>query len=128
MKTVVIVDDNRQTRLAVKEILSNESEFKVIGEADDGIQGFEVTNVCKPDVLITDLKMPRLNGIALTERVNKECPQTHILMLSQYGDKNYIDAAISAGASGYLHKKYIVKRLSEAIFSILTGKIYIAVK
>jgi two-component system, NarL family, response regulator NreC len=122
---IIIADDQHSFRQEVKDWLENEPGFEVVGEARDGIEAVEVTENIKPDILISDLKMPRLDGIGVTKRINDLSPGTRVIILSMYGEKIYVDAGLKAGARGYVMKKSI-DELKEAIRTVGAGKTYLS--
>lgn len=126
MKSIVLVDDHDKFRQAIREVLEEQTDLIVVGEAANGEQGIEVVVKNKPDILITDLKMPCLDGIGLTEQVSKLCPQTVIIILSQYGDKPYVDAALRVGATGYVLKNCIPDGLIDAVHTVCAGETYLS--
>ena len=124
MMKIVIADDQKSVRQSVRQWLENESDFKVIGEATDGIEAVEVISRQKPDILVTDLKMPLLDGIEVTKRVKELSPNTRVIILSMYDNEVYVDAAFKAGACGYILKKFGVDRLADAIRTVAGGRTY----
>jgi len=126
MVKIVLADDHGLARGYVKDLLSDEQDLEVIGEASDGVEAVELTARLKPDILVTDLKMPRLNGIEVTTHIRQLSPDTRIIILSLYGDKAYVDAALKAGAQAYVLKKFSADGLTDAIRAVVAGKNYLS--
>jgi len=126
MWKIVLADDQKSVRQGVRGWLEDEQGFKVVGEASDGAEAVEVTSRQKPDILVTDLKMPRLDGIEVTKRVRELSPDTRVIILSMYGNKVYVDAAFKAGAWGYVLKKFSTDGLTDAIRTVAGGRAYLS--
>lgn len=125
MYKIVLADDQAAVRQGVKDWLEDEPDLEVVGEAGDGVEAVELTDRMKPDILITDLKMPRLDGIDVTKRVRQLSLDTRVIILSMYGDGIYVDAALNAGAMGYVTKKSGADGLLDAIRTVANGKTYV---
>lgn len=126
MIKIVLADDHVLARGYVKDLLNDEPGLEIIGEAGDGVEAVELTARLKPDILVTDLKMPRLNGIEVTTRIRQLSPDTRVIILSLYGDKAYVDSALKAGAQAYVLKKFSADGLTDAIQSVVAGKNYLS--
>ena len=124
MIEIVLADDHNVARAEIRSLLEDEAEFSVVGEASNGDEAVEITRKLKPYLLISDLKMPYLDGVGVIEQVKQLSPDTRIIILSMYGDPSHVDAAFKAGARGYVLKKYCVDELVEAIWTVLSGKTY----
>lgn len=112
---VVIVDDIAETRENIRKLLQFEKDVEVIGAARTGREGIEVTRQTKPDVVIMDINMPDMDGIAATEAIRRTSPFTQIVILSVQGDPNYMRRAMLAGARDFLTKPPSVDELSAAV-------------
>ena len=123
---ILIADDHEAVRHGIKSILQAESDFEIVSEASDGIEAVEKSKQLKPDILVTDLKMPKLNGIEVTERVRESSPDTRIIILSMYNSKTYVLGALNSGAMGYVIKKSSADGLTEAIRTVAGGKQYLS--
>lgn len=126
MVKIVLADDHGLARGYVKDLLSDEQDLEIIGEASDGVEAVELTARLKPDILVTDFKMPRLNGIEVTTRIRQLSPDTRVIILSLYGDKAYVDSALKAGAQAYVLKKFSADGLTDAIRAVVAGKNYLS--
>ena len=123
---ILVVDDAMFMRTMIKNLLKSKAEFEVIGEASGGTEAVKITSNLKPDILVTDLKMPELDGIEVIRDVRESSPGTRVIVISMYGVKLYVDAALRAGALGYVHKKSSVDGLIEAIRAVAAGKNYVS--
>jgi DNA-binding NarL/FixJ family response regulator len=120
--TIVLAEDHALMREATRHILEQYPEFKVVGEAEDGLQALEMIESLKPDVAILDIRMPKVNGIEVVRRMKLCCPSTKALMLTAYDDDDYIIALMEAGASGYLLKTTRAKELADAVRTVYSGE------
>ena len=125
MVKIVLADDQTLVRQAFRGLLEDEPGIDVIGEAGDGLEAVKIVQELKPDILITDLKMPGLDGIEVTRRIKELLPEINVVVLSMFGDKAYVNAALKAGACGYVLKKYGVEGLVEAIHCVYKGERYL---
>jgi two-component system response regulator DegU len=123
--TIVLVDDHKVVRQGVKSLLSLESDFKVVGDADDGPEGLKLVQKLKPDILITDLKMNKMNGLEVVLESKKLSPDTRTIMLSMFGN-GYVAKALKNGASGYIVKGSGIDEVVKAIRVVVNGEIYIS--
>jgi pilus assembly protein CpaE len=112
---VLIVDDIAETRENVRKLLQFETSVEVIGAARTGREGIDLAKELKPDVILMDINMPDMDGIAATEMIRKEVPFTQIVMLSVQGDPNYMRRAMLAGARDFLTKPPTVDELTAAV-------------
>ena len=112
---VLIADDVSQFRDGVKDLLEDEANIVVVGEAEDGPDAVEMAKKLNPDVVLMDVQLPRLDGISATRIIKKECPQINVLVISGFDDEAYMSDAIRAGANGYLSKKLPAPALVYAI-------------
>ena len=111
----VIVDDDARFRRFAKRLLSNEPDIEVIGEAGDGQEAILKARELKPDVVLMDLRMPRMNGIDATRQMKKEMPVVRVIILTLYDFDEYREAATAAGVVNYILKKSMNKDLIPAI-------------
>ncbi len=123
--TVLLVEDNLLTRAGVTSVLSDRPEFVVVGQAVDGNQGVTLYRSFKPQVVITDLRMPELDGVALVQLLMKETPPARIVVLTNYDGEENIFRAIRAGALGYVTKDAGAETLFEAIRTVARGERYL---
>lgn len=113
--TVVIADDQTLFREGIKDLLENEKNIQVIGEAADGREALRLVKKLKPNVVLLDIKLPHMDGIEATRQIHKDCPTTNVLILSGYEDEAHVMEAIQAGANGYLSKMLPASELVNAL-------------
>jgi len=112
---VLIADDQTLFREGIKDLLENEKIIEVVGEAADGQEAVRLARKLKPDVILMDIKLPHLDGVAATRLIRKECPNTNVLILSSYEDEAHVMESIQAGANGYLSKMLPAAELVNAL-------------
>ncbi|MGD8458565.1 MAG: response regulator [Anaerolineales bacterium] len=113
--TVIIVDDIAETRENIRKLLQFDPSVEVIGVARTGAEGIQVATESKPDVVLMDINMPDMDGIAATEKIRTKLPATQIVILSVQSDSNYMRRAMLAGARDFLTKPPDVDELTSAI-------------
>jgi len=101
---LLIVDDDNLIRKSLSLMLSKEADINVIGSATNGAEAVEMCKTQQPDVILMDIRMPKLDGIGAARLIKKEYPNIRIMMLTTFDDKPNIQQALSAGADGYLLK------------------------
>jgi len=126
MKTIVLADDHEIMREGLRLLLEKESDFRVIGEAGEGLQAVRLAESHRPDVLVVDMVMSGLNGIEVTRRVRKCSPETKVVILSMYGTEGYVVEALRAGVLGYVLKEASGKELVHAVREALSGRRYLS--
>lgn len=105
MYKVIIVDDEKIVRIGLKTIIKwNENGYELVGEAKDGISAFSMVQKYNPDIIITDLKMPNLDGIGLIKKLKEENYKCKVLVLSNYSDFELVKEAMKLGAVDYILK------------------------
>lgn len=116
MLKLIIVDDESMTRQGLSEwISSGDFGIEVVGKAEDGILGLELALEKKPDIILSDIRMPRMNGIEFTSAVREKLPDVKIIFLSGYSDKEYLKAAIKIQAVDYVEKPVDMEELKKVI-------------
>src|SRR6266536_321417 len=123
---VVLVDDAPEVRQSLANALGQLTEIEIVGLAADGVEAIELVEREQPQVVIMDLRMPRMDGIKATRHVVTRLPETAVLVLSAYGDESLVIEALMAGARGYLLKGTRATELAEAIVSAADGQARIA--
>ena len=98
------VDDNRKFRETLKQHLQEEPEVKVVGEACNGEEAVQLATELKPDLVLMDISMPRVNGFAATKEIKNARPETKVIILSIHKEQAYLTAAKEAGSNGYIVK------------------------
>ncbi|GAA4717882.1 response regulator transcription factor [Phytohabitans rumicis] len=122
MVTVLIVDDDDLMRAGLRAVLSSDETIDVVGEAADGRAALDRVRQLSPEVVLMDVRMPRMDGIAATRELSAAAPASRILMLTTFEDDDYVFGALHAGASGFLLKRTRPERLIEAIHTIAAGE------
>jgi DNA-binding NarL/FixJ family response regulator len=120
MISIHLYEDNRTLRQSLEELLSLSDEFTVTGSFDNGRQVAEFIQKDSPDVILMDIDMPGITGIEAVRKIRVINKKVHVIMLTVFEDNTHILDAISAGASGYILKKDISKKLVPAIKEVLT--------
>lgn len=121
----LLVDDNVEIRNVLRLMLQERTECVVIGEASDGLHAVEQAKELKPDLILLDLSLPKLNGMEAGRRIRKLCPQSKIIFLSQDNSPEIVQGALRLGAAGYLLKSDATD-LPLAIEAILQGKVFVS--
>ncbi len=119
---VLLAEDHVITRQGIRRLLEDESNLTVIGEAGDGEEAVQMVTEMKPDVVLMDVAMPKLNGIEATRQIKLIHPRTAVLILSAYDDDEYVFALLKAGAAGYLLKNVSGDELTNAIQAVYKGE------
>jgi len=126
MIRIVIVDDHDLVREGIRALLEKEPEFEVVGEAGDGQEAIRLVNRVHPDVVLMDVNLPGgIGGLEATEAILADHPETRIIILTQYEQREYIKRALRCGARGYLMKRSVSEQLREAIKTVQAGKRYL---
>ncbi len=121
---LLLVDDHPIVRRGVAACLAKEPNLLVIGEAADGYQALEKVRELHPDIVLMDVDMPQMDGLAVTQILRKEFPQIKVLMLSMYRDTDYIVRILQSGARGYVLKDAPTDELVRAVEVVNSGESY----
>ena len=119
---VLIVDDHPVVRKGLQTCLARQDRIKVVGEASDGDEALRKARELSPDIVLMDISMPGMNGLAVTELLRKEVPKVKVLVLSMHNNREYIFRIIQAGAHGYVSKGAAPEELVRAIESVCEGE------
>ncbi len=119
---VVLADDHAVVRKGIREFLEEDTQIRVVGEANDGDEAVALVARERPDVALFDIQMPRLGGLDAARRVSKEFPDVRVMMLTAYEDEPYILAALQAGVSGYMLKTASSVELVHAVRAVAEGE------
>jgi len=122
---VLLADDHAIFRKGLREILDKESDMTVVGEAQDGVEAVSKAEELAPDVILMDLKMPRLDGIGATRLITERDPEARIIILTMYLEEEYVSEASKAGVRGYILKGADLETMLEAIRAVHRGEVRI---
>jgi DNA-binding NarL/FixJ family response regulator len=123
---VFLADDHTVLREATAELVNNQPDMLVVGQAGTGEKTISLVKSLQPDVVIMDIAMPYMNGLEATQRIVAECPEARILVLSAHQDEGHIMALLEAGAISYLPKTASLNELLAAIRSTGQGESYLS--
>ena len=116
---ILLADDFAPWRAEVRSFLQSKTEWKIVFEACNGLEAVQKTLELRPDIVLMDIQMPGLNGIEATKRIRQLSPDSKIIILSQNIDDDLMDAALQAGASGYVVKSEMTADLIPAVQAAL---------
>jgi DNA-binding NarL/FixJ family response regulator len=126
--TIVVVDDHPIVRQGLRHLLEAESEFRVVGEAEDGIEALQLIERLKPDILVLDMMMPSLNGLEVLRRIKNISPITRTIILSMQSADAYVFESLKNGAVGYVLKETGPSELVKAVHEVIQGNQYLSAK
>ena len=122
---VLLADDHDLFLEGLKELILKAPDIELAGQARDGLEALEQTALMKPDVVLMDMTMPRLNGIQATRQVAEKFPGVRVLVLSMHGDRELVVESLKAGARGYILKECTSDELYTAIRAVMAGQYYL---
>ncbi len=125
MINIVLVDDHFLMVSGLKMIIAGQEDLQVVGTANDAVSAMEIVKTKKPDVIVLDISMPKTNGLDLIAGLKDASPDSKILILTMYEDRQYVQKALDNGALGYLPKKAVEHDLIYAIKTVAEGELYI---
>ena len=125
MPRVLITDDHAIVRTGLRTLLKTDASLELVAEASGGYEAIDLVEKTRPDVLLLDLSMPDLDGIAVTKRIKPRFPDVRVLILTIHEDQAMLREAIRAGASGYILKRAAEGELISAIHVLMRGDMYI---
>lgn len=120
---VLLVDDHAILREGIRYLLSASGEVDVVGEAEDGSEALTMVEQLKPDAVLMDIAMPRMNGIEATAELKKRHPELPVLILSMYDSEEYVLPILKAGAAGYVLKRAAAQELVSALKAVVAGQV-----
>ena len=123
--SVFIADDHALVREGIAALLRHYDEIEVVGEASDGIEAIKRVSEVMPEFVLMDISRPKLGGLEATVEIRKNCPDSKIIVLTQYDDREYVSRFLKAGISGYLLKKAVGSELVNAIKAVNRGEFYL---
>jgi DNA-binding NarL/FixJ family response regulator len=122
---VLVADDQQLVREGLRVLLDLAPDIRVAGEASDGTEAVEQARHIRPDVVLMDVRMPKLDGVAATRKVREMCPDVQVIILTTFDDDEYVFDGLRAGAVGYLLKDVPSEQLAEAIRAAARGEAFI---
>jgi len=126
MKTrVLLADDHTVLRIGLRMLIEAQPDMTVVGEAGNGLETLALVAELVPDVLLLDLSMPLLGGLAALSRLRQTVPQTRVLVLTMHDDEEYLRVALQSGAAGYVLKRAAETELLSAIRAVMRGDFYL---
>jgi two-component system, NarL family, response regulator NreC len=123
--TIVLADDHQLIRQGLRALLETEPDFRIVGEASDGLEAVRVVERLQPHILVVDLMMPALNGMEVTREVVQRVPNTRVVVLSIHSGEGYVLEALRNGAYGYVLKESSVEDLVKAVRAAASGRRYL---
>lgn len=121
MIRLLLVDDQNLIRRGLKALLKGEASIEIVGEAENGQAALDWVETVQPDVVLMDIRMPVMDGVAATREIHQRFPQTKVLVLTTFDDDQYVTQAIQYGAAGYLLKDTPPEELVQAIQAVHKG-------
>lgn len=125
-KRILIVEDHTLLRAGLRALLSQENDFEIVGEVDNGRDAVQAVGLLSPQLVLTDLSMPGMNGLESIVDIKRRFPDTRVLVMTIHKTEEYIHESLRAGANGYILKDATHDELRVAIRSVLNGKTYLS--
>lgn len=122
--TIILIDDHKIVRDGLKLVLGSVPEFEIVAEGGDGNEAIKLVMEYKPDLLISDISMPNLNGLDAVAKIKKDSPDSKVLFLSMFDKPEYVKFAAQVGADGYILKDADKEEMVKAIKKITSGEKY----
>ncbi len=119
---LVLADDHAVVRSGTRELLEQQPDLKIVGEASDGEEAVRLAGELQPDVVVMDVRMPKMSGVEATRTIKQDFPKIKILVLTAHDDDEYVFALLQAGANGYLLKTAEIEELVRAIRTVAAGQ------
>jgi len=121
---ILLVDDHTIVRQSLRNFLENESDFELVGDAENGLAALQMIETHRPDIVLLDLQMEGLNGLEVLRRTRARFPRTRVVVLSMHQDSSYVVRSLNYGASAYVLKSADVKDLVHAMREVVAGRNY----
>lgn len=122
MARLLIVDDQDYVRSGIRAMLAGEQDFEIVGEAANGMEALRLCKSVHPDLVLMDVRMPEMDGLAATRAIKRRFPEIGILMLTMYQNQDYLLESVRAGAAGFVLKDARQEELATAIRKVLEGE------
>jgi len=126
MTTIVLADDHHIVRQGLRALLEANPDFRIVGEAGDGLEAVQLVERLRPKVLVVDLMMPGLNGLEVIRQARKHSDRTRVIVLSMHSNEAYVLEALRNGASGYVLKDSSAADLMQAVSQVIVGRRYLS--
>jgi len=120
--SVLIADDQTLFRVGLARLLSEDERVRIVGQAADGVEAVKLAHTLKPDVVLTDLRMPNLDGIEATRQIVAENPETRVVLLTTFEADNHVIQALKVGARGYILKDSRPESIISSIIAVVAGE------
>jgi two-component system, NarL family, response regulator LiaR len=119
---ILLADDHPLIRWALKNILNTQPDFKIVGEAGDGVEALKLVSEQLPDVVIMDISMPNMNGLEATRQIKAKHPDIAVLVLTIHGESEHVFGILEAGAAGYLTKAVFGEEVINSVRAVISGE------
>jgi CheY-like chemotaxis protein len=126
MHTIVLADDHAVVRQTLKRLLNQQADLHLVGESSNGLETLSLVKQFQPDLLVTDLMMPGMNGLEVTRRIRLSYPGTRIVVVSVNADEPYVTGAMRCGANAFVLKTSCGRHLLPAVRAVLAGESYLS--
>jgi two-component system response regulator DegU len=123
---VLLAEDCELLRKAIGNLVGLIPGFSIVAECGNGIEAVRLAMEHRPDVLLTDISMPSMNGLEATELILRDLPRTRVIVLSAHEESSYIEAALRSGASGFVVKRDAAEYLAYALNDVMAGKKFLS--
>ena len=124
MTKILLADDHKLLIDGLRPLLERHRDIEVVGVASDGLEAVRLASELKPDIVLMDISMPRMNGVDAARNILRDAPETKVVMLSMHADRRFIQAALRTGARGYILKESAAQEVIEAIKVVQQGQIF----
>jgi two-component system, NarL family, response regulator NreC len=122
---ILLAEDHQIMRAGLRLFVDEQADMEVIGEADNGVEAVALAVELRPDVVIMDISMPKLNGLKATQKLKELCPEVKVLTLTRHTDAGYLQQLLQAGVNGYVLKHSAPDELVRAIHTVANGQTYL---
>lgn len=123
---VLLADDHSVVRQTLKKLLTQQADIQLVGESDNGLETLSLVKQLQPDLLVTDLMMPGMNGLEVTRRIRLSFPATLVVVVSVNSDEPYVAGAFRCGANAFVLKSSCGRHLIPAVRAVLAGHRYVS--